>query len=79
MAPVASKFKNCFQTYKKTDGCILSWNCRGISNKKSELIELINGNNPACICLQETKLKKVHSFNFQNYIFEHKAQLISEN
>lgn len=78
MAPVASKFLN-FHRYKKTDGCILSWNCRGISNKKSELIELINANNPACICIQETKLRENHNFNFQNYVFEHKSQIIGEN
>lgn len=79
MAPVASKFYNCYQKYKKTDGCIISWNCRGISNKKCELIELINENNPACICIQESKLRENHCFNFHNYNFEHKAQVIGEN
>lgn len=79
MAPGPSKFAQYYNAPKKTDGCILSWNCRGISNKKDSLTELINVNNPACICIQETKLKDNHSFNFHNYVFEHQPQLLGEN
>ncbi|GBL91753.1 putative RNA-directed DNA polymerase from transposon X-element [Araneus ventricosus] len=35
----------------------ISWNCRGFMNKSSELKDIINKHNPACITLQETYLK----------------------
>ncbi|GBM19035.1 hypothetical protein AVEN_145598-1 [Araneus ventricosus] len=35
----------------------ISWNCRGFMNKSSELKDIINKHNPACIALQETYLK----------------------
>ncbi|GBM66009.1 hypothetical protein AVEN_152209-1 [Araneus ventricosus] len=35
----------------------ISWNCRGFINKSSELKDIINKHNPACIALQETYLK----------------------
>ncbi|GBN35916.1 hypothetical protein AVEN_131896-1 [Araneus ventricosus] len=35
----------------------ISWNCRGFLNKSSELKDIINKYNPACIALQETYLK----------------------
>ncbi|GBM13229.1 hypothetical protein AVEN_259136-1 [Araneus ventricosus] len=34
----------------------ISWNCRGFMNKSSELKDIINKHNPACIALQETYL-----------------------
>ena len=58
------------------EGCILSWNSRAISNKKSELEILIKNESPACICIQETKLKENENLNFslKKYTFKHKPQ-----
>ncbi|GBN74712.1 hypothetical protein AVEN_224462-1 [Araneus ventricosus] len=36
---------------------LISWNCRGFTNKSLELKDIINKHNPACIALQETYLK----------------------
>ena len=47
----------------------ISWNCRGIKNKKQDLEILIKNKNPTTICLQELKLKKDPYFELTNYSF----------
>ena len=64
------------QIDKQKEYNILSWNCRGISNKKQELMILINELLPYCIGIQETKLKASLDFCLTKYNFEHKVQNI---
>ena len=64
--------------YSTREGCIISWNCRGISNKKEDLQILIKEQMPVCICIQETKLKENLNFEIKKYNFEHKPQTIDE-
>ena len=59
------------------EGCILSWNCRGISNKKTDLQILIKEEMPVCLCIQETKLKTNQDFMIKNYTFTHKPQILN--
>ena len=66
----------CFSNLKK-DGCIVSWNPRGITNKKNELIDLVNNKKAFVICTQETKLLKNNNYKFGNFNFIHKAQIIN--
>ena len=69
----------CFSKSNRREGSFLSWNCRGISNKTNELIDLVNQYKPACICLQETKLKQNSDYQFNSYNFEHKPQILRED
>ena len=48
---------------------ILSWNCRGLRQKKSFLEKYIWERRPLCIAVQETKLKKDSNFNIANYTY----------
>ena len=48
---------------------LLSWNCRGLRNKKSFLEKYIWDHRPLCIAIQETKLKKDSNFKMSNYSF----------
>ena len=64
----------CYSKSSRPKGGIVSWNPRGISNKKNELVDLQNEHQPDCFLFQETKLKGVNIFNFDSYNFEHKAQ-----
>ena len=66
------------QIDRRREHHILSWNCRGISNKKEELLVLINELLPFCIGIQETKLKNSMDFCLSKYNFEHKVQNIVE-
>ena len=75
---VRSEFQRNFKSQKK-EGCFISWNCRGVSNKESSLIDLVNDKNPICVCLQETKLGENSKFHFSNYNFVHKNQTIGGN
>ena len=69
----------CFPNLIRREGSFLSWNCRGISNKINDLIDLINLYKPIFICFQETKLKENSDFTFENYNFEHKPQILRED
>ena len=60
------------------EGHFISWNCRGISNKKEELQILIKNIMPIAICIQESKMKENKSFEIKNYSFEHKPQQTEE-
>ena len=60
------------------EGQYISWNCRGISNKKEELQILIKHLMPIAICIQESKMKENKSFEIKNYSFEHKPQQTDE-
>ena len=73
-----SDFQRKFKS-KNREGCFISWNCRGVSNKESSLIDLVNDKNPICVCLQETKLGDNSKFHFSNYNFVHKNQIIGGN
>ena len=64
---------------EKSQKCFLSWNSRGIKNKKEDLEILTKELNPFCICNQETKLKLNQSFILKNYIFEHKPQILQQD
>ena len=48
---------------------ILSWNCRGLKNKKAFLEKYTWENRPLCIAIQETKLKKDSNFHIPNYTY----------
>ena len=39
-----------------TQKCFISWNSRGLKNKKEDLEILAKQLNPFCICIQETKI-----------------------
>ena len=60
------------------EGHFISWNCRGISNKKEELQILVKDLMPVSIFIQESKMKEDQNFELKNYTFEHKPQLINE-
>ena len=60
------------------EGHFISWNGRGISNKKEELEILAKNLMPIAFLVQETKLKENHNFCLKNYSFLHKAQIINE-
>ena len=47
----------------------LSWNSRGIRNKKPFLEMYTQKHQPLGIAIQETKLKKDHHFSISNYCF----------
>ena len=64
---------------EKNQKCFISWNSRGIKNKKEDLEILTKELNPFCICNQETKLKINQSFSLKNYIFEHKPQILHQD
>ena len=64
---------------EKNQKCFISWNSRGIKNKKEDLEILTKELNPFCICNQETKLKIDQSFSLKNYIFEHKPQILHQD
>ena len=51
---------------------ILSWNCRGLKNKKPFLEKYTWENRPLCIAIQETKLKKDSNFHIPNYTYKDK-------
>ena len=46
---------------------ILSWNCRSIYNKLSELKRFVNKMKPHVVCLQETWIQDPYLPSFQNY------------
>ena len=50
----------------------ISWNCRGIKNKKQDLEILIKEKNPISISLQELKMKNDPFFELSNYSFVYK-------
>ena len=60
------------------EGLFISWNCRGITNKKEELQILVKDLMPIAILVQETKLKENQNFHLKNYNFEHQFQPINE-
>ena len=60
------------------EGLFISWNCRGITNKKEELQILVKDLMPIAFLIQESKLKENHNFCLKNYSFLHKAQLVNE-
>ncbi|GBO10732.1 hypothetical protein AVEN_8783-1 [Araneus ventricosus] len=45
----------------------VSWNCRGIKNKNTNLKDIINDYQPVCIALQETHLKDEDQINIKYY------------
>lgn len=61
------------------ENIIISWNCRGIKNKKENLQVLINDIKPVCLCLQETKLGEFQEFRVQNFTFVHKHKVLNPN
>lgn len=63
----------------KNQKCFISWNSRGLKNKKDDLEILTNELNPFCICIQETKMKSDQPFTFKNYIFKHKPLILMED
>ena len=60
------------------EGYFISWNGRGILNKKEELQILVKNLMPIAFLIQESKLKENHNFCLKNYSFLHKAQLVNE-
>ena len=60
------------------EGYFISWNGRGILNKKEELQILAKNLMPVAFLVQESKLKENHNFHLKNYSFLHKAQQINE-
>ncbi|GBN50400.1 hypothetical protein AVEN_224438-1 [Araneus ventricosus] len=50
----------------------VSWNCRGIKNKFSDLKDIINSHQPSIIALQETYLKPEDTISLQHYNLLHK-------
>ena len=46
---------------------IIQWNCRGLRANYDELQLLLNGYDPAAVCLQETYLKEPNNVTFRNY------------
>ena len=60
------------------EGHLISWNCRGISNKKEELQILVKNVMPVAILVQESKIKENQNFELKNYTFNHKPQTINE-
>ena len=46
---------------------IIQWNCRGLRANYDELQLLLNDNDPAVVCLQETYLKESNNVTFRNY------------
>ena len=61
------------------EGHLVSWNSRGISNKKEELQILTQNLMPISILIQESKIKENQNFVLKNYSFEHKPLPINEN
>ena len=47
--------------------CILFWNARGISNKKTEFFNYLEANNIAIALVNETHLHQSRKFNCPNY------------
>ncbi|GBN14110.1 hypothetical protein AVEN_53002-1 [Araneus ventricosus] len=45
----------------------VSWNCRDLKNKLSDLKDIINIYQPACIALQETHLKETDRIQIKHY------------
>lgn len=52
---------------------IVQWNCRGITNKKDEILHLIQIHQPLLITFQETKLSNNNSFHLPGYNFYDKV------
>ena len=48
---------------------LVSWNCRGLRQRKSFLEKYTWDHRPLCIAIQETKLKKDSNFKIANYAY----------
>lgn len=46
---------------------VIQWNCQSLKNKKHELIQLINYQEPFLVCLQETWLRQESMFKIPGY------------
>ena len=49
------------------ESLIIQWNCAGARRKKEDLLQLIDEQKPAIICLQETLLQPYQTFKIPNY------------
>lgn len=56
-------------------GRILQWNCHSISNKKSDLIYLINKHHPCILAMSETWLRPDSNFRLPGYVDVRKDRL----
>ena len=63
---------------ENTQKCFISWNSRGLKNKKDDLEILAKQLDPFCICNQETKMKTDQSFSLKNYVFKHKPKTLQD-
>ena len=46
---------------------LISWNCRGLKNKRDEIRDIISDHRPTIFALQETYLKRTDKVNFYGY------------
>ena len=46
---------------------LIQWNCRGFRSNYEEILNLLNDNSAAILCLQETFLKDSDIINIRNY------------
>src|SRR5258705_435412 len=58
---------------------LISWNCRGIKARDSDLRELLDQYQPDVLLLQETLLKHPNQVNFKNYISHFPATPTNES
>ena len=61
-----------------TQKCFISWNSRGLKNKKEDLEILAKQLNPFCICIQETKIITEQPFSLKNYVFKNKPLTLQD-
>ena len=55
------------QGFSTSSTNFIQWNIQGISQKKQELVNLIDKEKPALLCIQENMLQKRTNFNIKNY------------
>ena len=61
-----------------TQKCFISWNSRGLKNKKEDLEILAKQLDPFRICNQETKIIAKQPFSLKNYIFKNKPLTLQD-
>ena len=62
---------------ENTQKCFISWNSRGLKNKK-DLEILAKQLDPFRICIQETKIITEQPFSLKNYVFKNKPLTLQD-
>jgi len=57
---------------------IIQWNMRSMQCNKEELKVLLSDFNPACVCLQETRIKLNTDIQFKNFSAYHRPGNVTD-